>query len=61
MTESTHPPQKITHIDEIQKLGSPVAEKMPTALHRMGTYQMVLGFCLTMKKQQVALNKPIRM
>ena len=59
--ESTHPPQMNIHNDDIQKLGSSIAENIPTVLQIMGTYQMVLGSCLTMKKQQTAMNKSRRM
>jgi hypothetical protein len=60
ITDSTHPPQMNIHSAEIQKLGSTMADQMPIALHRTGTYQIVRGFCLTMKKQQAAMNKEKR-
>jgi hypothetical protein len=56
--DSTHPPQMSIHNDVTQKVGSMMAAMMPTALQISGTYQMLLGFCLTMKKQQTAMNKP---
>jgi hypothetical protein len=58
MIDNTHPPHINIHNDDTQKLGSSMAENIPTALQIMGTYQMLLGFCLTMKKQQTAMNTP---
>ena len=61
MIDNTQPPHINIHNDDTQKLGSSMAENIPTALQIMGTYQMVLGSCLTMKKQQTAMNKSRRM
>ena len=53
-----HPVQTKIHMEVLQKLGSPMAEKIKIALMINGTYQMLLGFSLTMKKQLRALNTP---
>jgi len=48
-SESSHPPQMSIHNDVTQKVGSTTAAMMPVTLHISGTYQMLLGFCLTIK------------
>jgi hypothetical protein len=62
-----HPPQTGIHIGIpeafggiFQKLGSIKAERISNELIMRGTYQILLGFCLIMKKQAVADNKPKR-
>ena len=63
-----HPPQTGIHIGIpeafggiLQKLGSIKAERISNELIIKGTYQILLGFCLIMKNQAVADNKPKRM
>ena len=48
--DSTNPLHIGIHIDVlIQKLGSAMAAIIPIVLQMMGTYQILLGFFLTMK------------
>jgi hypothetical protein len=48
--DSTNPPHIGIHIDVLfQKCGSTIAAIIPITLQIMGTYQMLLGFFLTMK------------
>ena len=58
--DSTNPPHIGIHIGVIQKFGSIIAAIIPIALQMMGTYQMLLGFFLTIKKQQIATTIPYR-
>jgi hypothetical protein len=57
--DSTHPPQMGIHIVVFQKLGSTKAEIISKALQINGTYQILLGFRLTMKKQPMAIIKSL--
>jgi hypothetical protein len=53
-----HPLQIIPHHDVVvQNPGSAIAATINPVLQIMGTYQMLLGFSLTMKKQHVAVTK----
>ena len=44
------------HIKVLQKFGSTIDEIISKALQISGTYQILLGFCLIIKKQPVAIN-----
>ena len=54
--DNTHPPHITIHRDVIQKFGSTIAEIIPIVLHRIGTYQILFGLCLHMKKQAIAME-----
>jgi len=58
-SESTHPPQMGIHIRVPQKLGSTQAEIISPAFKISGTYQILLGSRLTIKKQPAAINKSL--
>jgi len=55
--DNTQPVDTYIHIDEIQKFGSTIAEIMPIKLQMTGTYQILRGFCLIIKKQQTAITR----
>jgi hypothetical protein len=56
--ESTQPLQLILHHNVVvQNPGSAIAERINAKLQIRGTYQMLLVFPLTMKKQHVIVTK----
>ena len=57
--DSTQPPQMGIHIRVAQKLGSTQDEIISPAFKINGTYQILVGSRLTIKKQPVAINKSL--
>jgi len=59
MIDSTHPPHIGIHIMLFQKSGSRIDDKIRPALQIKGTYQILFGFSLTIKKQPAAIIKSL--
>jgi hypothetical protein len=57
--DSTHPPHIGIHIMLFQKLGSRIDDKISPALQIKGTYQILFGFSMTIKKQPAAIIKSL--
>jgi hypothetical protein len=56
--DSNNAPQSDINIRLSQESVSVIAAQVKNALIIRGTYQMLVGFCLTIKKQHMAFTKP---
>jgi hypothetical protein len=58
--DNNHPIKKGIHSFTSSDSKSEKDSRIKKILLRTGTYQTLLGFCLTMKKQQMAIDKPVK-